>query len=341
MDQKSSISQAEKDYKKQQKLVNQAYGQAMGVYDQQAAELNKMQPQYEQSVIAGYDIQKPILQQGYETQKESLGLERQRTEAGRESALSSARRTYQEGLQRAQQTFGGVGGSSAGLAAGEYLGAETQRQMGQARQTSAQALQGIGIQERAISQNLTNQLQQLEVKKQQDLLKTRDLFRQELNSINAQKASLGLNKANAQLQALSDYNARKRQIEDFYTEQKMNRENYAFQLAEQNKYGLFNQTGTGTTTPKWQDLTSFGGNNQGRSQYLVGLISQPGGAELLAEKGFVTSGNFTYNPSTGEGYDINGLRFPNYAVAAATRAGKSPYETEFLDYQKDYKPQVQ
>lgn len=339
MDKNNSIKQAEKDYKAQQKLVNQAYGEAMGVYNQQAAELAQLQPQYEQSITAGYESQKPILQQGYETQKESLGLQKQATEAGRESALSSARRTYQEGLQRSQQLFGGVGGSSAGQASAEYLGAQTQRNIGQAQQQASQALQGIGIQERDIANNLTNQLQQLEVKKQQDLLKTRDLFRQELNSINSQKASLGLNKANAQLQALSDYNTRKRNIEDFYTQQQASQQNYAFQLAQQAKYGLFNQNVSGNTTPKWTDLKSFGGENQTRSQYLVGLLSTAGGQKALQDQGFVSQGNFIYNPSTGEGYDLFGKRFPDYAINVAIKEGKTPYN--YTDYSATYKNQLQ
>jgi hypothetical protein len=333
MDQKNSIQQAEKDYKKQQKAVNEAFKQAQGVYDNQVTQLQQMQPQYEQSIISGYDVQAPILQQGAQSAQESLGLQRQATEAGRESALSAARRQYQEGLQRSQQLFGGVGGSSTGQASSEYLGAQTQRTMGETRQAAQQSLAGIGQQERAVQANLTNQLQQLEVKKQQDLLKTRDLFRQELNSINSQKASLGLNKANAQLQALSDFNARKRQLEDFYTEQKAARENYAFQLQQQASYGLFNKEGTGTTGPL-QSLSGFGTNNQGRSQYLVSLIGTKEGQKSLQDRGFIVSDNFTYNPSTGEGYDINGIRFPDYAIGYANSRGESPYDyTKQSDYE--------
>ena len=332
MDQKNSIQQAEKDYKKQQKAVNEAFKQAQGVYDNQVTQLQQMQPQYEQSIISGYDVQAPILQQGAQSAQESLGLQRQATEAGRESALSAARRQYQEGLQRSQQLFGGVGGSSTGQASSEYLGAQTQRTMGETRQAAQQSLAGIGQQERAVQANLTNQLQQLEVKKQQDLLKTRDLFRQELNSINSQKASLGLNKANAQLQALSDFNARKRQLEDFYTEQKAARENYAFQLQQQASYGLFNKEGTGSI--KLTDLKSFGRENQNRSQYLVGLLATKEGQKALQDQGFIVSDNFTYNPSTGEGYDINGIRFPDYAVGYANSRGESPYDyTKQSDYE--------
>jgi hypothetical protein len=224
--------------KNTQKQIDKSFKSAMGLYDQQAAQLSQLQPQYEQSIMQGYESQKPIIQQQFQTGMENIGLQKEQTGLQRETALSSARRQYEQGVQKSQQLFGGVAGSVAGQASSDILGAEQMRQLGSVQAQSAQAFQQLGTQERDLQANLANSLQQVEIKKQQDLLKLRDSFRQELNQINAQKGSLALNKANAQLQALQDYNARKRQLEDLAASQRYDMQSYAQKLALQTQqYG--------------------------------------------------------------------------------------------------------
>jgi len=222
--------------RQQNDLINRQFAEAQSLYDTQAQQLIQLQPFYEQSVIRGYESQRPILQQQFQAGMENIGLQKEQTRGQRESALAQARRQYEEGLQKSQTLFGGVGGSSAGQASAEILGAEQLRQMGSAQTQSAQNLMALGTAERDLQGQLTTQLQQLEVKKQQDLMKLRDSFRQELNQINAQKGALSQNKANAQLQALQDYNTRRRQLEDLVTEQRMNLESFAQQAAIQFRY---------------------------------------------------------------------------------------------------------
>jgi hypothetical protein len=203
--------------------------------------------------MQGYESQKPIIQQQFQTGMENIGLQKEQTGQARETALSSARRQYEQGVQRTQQLFGGVAGSNVGQASSDVLASEQMRQLGSVQAQSAQAFQQLGTQERDLQANLSNNLQQLEVRKQQDLMKLRDSFRQELNQINAQKGSLALNKANAQLQALQDYNARKRQLEDMVTTQRMNIESYAQQLALQARYNNQNQV---TNIPDFSNMKS-------------------------------------------------------------------------------------
>ena len=222
--------------RQQNDLINRQFAEAQSLYDTQAQQLIQLQPFYEQSVIRGYESQRPILQQQFQAGMENIGLQKEQTRGQRESALAQARRQYEEGLQKSQTLFGGVGGSSAGQASAEILGAEQLRQMGSAQTQSAQNLMALGTAERDLQGQLTTQLQQLEVKKQQDLMKLRDSFRQELNQINQQKGALSQNKANAQLQALQDYNNRRRQLEDLVTEQRMNLESFAQQAAIQFRY---------------------------------------------------------------------------------------------------------
>jgi hypothetical protein len=231
-----------KNLKNTQKQIDKSYKEAQKMYDTQAAQLAQLQPQYEQTIVQGYESQVPMLQQQAKFGMENIGLQKEQAGQQRETALSSARRQYEQGLQRTQQLFGGVAGSNVGQASSDILAAEQMRQLGSTQAQSAQTFQQLGSQERDIQVNLTNALQQLEVRKQQDLMKLRDSFRQELNQINAQRGALSLNKANAQLQALQDYNARKRQLEDLASQRKYDMESYAQKLRLSNQYNTSSQT---------------------------------------------------------------------------------------------------
>lgn len=232
--QKSQQKSLEKSYKEQQKMINSAYGAAQALYDQQLSQIQQFQPEYEQAITAGYEAQRPILQQQATYGLENVAQQKEATRSARETALSGARRQYEEGLQRSQQLFGGIGGSSAGQATAEYLGAQTQRSMGQARQQSEQALMSLGATERDINATLTNKLAELEVTKTRALTQARDMFRQEINQITSQKGVLGINKANAQIQALQDFNTRRQNLDMYYQQQSDALKNYA----EQSKLDL-------------------------------------------------------------------------------------------------------
>jgi hypothetical protein len=238
-----------KALKETQKGISKQYKSAQKLYDTQARELQQLQPQYEQSIIQGYESQRPMLEQTAQKSIADIGLQKEQTKQQRESALSTARRQYEQGLQKTQQLFGGVAGSSAGMAASDITGAEQMRQFGQATTQASQNLMQLGQAERDVQTNLTNALQQLEVRKQQDLMKLRDSFRQELNQINQAKGTLSMNKANAQLAALQDYNNRRRALDDMVTEQRMNLETYAQQLKLQAQYT--------PATAKVPDLTNL------------------------------------------------------------------------------------
>jgi hypothetical protein len=238
-----------KALKETQKGISKQYKSAQKLYDTQARELQQLQPQYEQSIIQGYESQRPMLEQTAQKSIADIGLQKEQTKQQRESALSTARRQYEQGLQKTQQLFGGVAGSSAGMAASDITGAEQMRQFGQATTQAGQNLMQLGQAERDVQTNLTNALQQLEVRKQQDLMKLRDSFRQELNQINQAKGTLSMNKANAQFAALQDYNNRRRALDDMVTEQRMNLETYAQQLKLQAQYT--------PATAKVPDLTNL------------------------------------------------------------------------------------
>jgi len=300
--------------RQQNDLINRQFAEAQSLYDTQAQQLIQLQPFYEQSVIRGYESQRPILQQQFQAGMENIGLQKEQTRGQRESALAQARRQYEEGLQKSQTLFGGVGGSSAGQASAEILGAEQLRQMGSAQTQSAQNLMALGTAERDLQGQLTTQLQQLEVKKQQDLMKLRDSFRQELNQINAQKGALSQNKANAQLQALQDYNTRRRQLDDLVTEQRMNLESFAQQAAIQFRYNQMGNAQSQAVAPL-PNLRSL--NDQDRARNILTLRNSQAGLNALAQAGFdfqdVAGRTVLYNQTTGETYDLAGRRYADFA----------------------------
>jgi hypothetical protein len=341
-----------KQLKKTQDQINKSFKNAQNIYSTQARELQQLQPQYEQSIMQGYEsqipmlqqqfqssldsinLQRPLLQQQFQSGMENIGLQKEQTKGQRESALATARRQYEQGLQKSQQLFGGVGGSSAGMASADILGAEQLRQTGQAETQSAQNLMSLGTAERGLQGQytnqlqqlelaerdlrgqLTNQLQQLEVRKQQDLMKLRDSFRQELNQINSQRGALSLNKANAQLSALQDYNTRKRQLEDMVTQQRMNLESYAQQAAIQFQY---NQRANAQANQVIQ-LPNFNNmESQEIADNIFNLKNTETGLRALSAAGWNPSPlpggqQIWTNSRTGYTLDTSGIRLEDNAI---------------------------
>lgn len=300
----------EKDFlKTQQSEINKRFKDAQKVYDQQAAQLQQLQPEYEQSIIQGYEVQKPILQQQATSAMENLGLQKETTKQTRESALTQARRQYEQGLQKTQQLFGGVAPSSAAVASSDILAGEQLRQMGQAQTQSAQNLMQIGTAERDVQAQLANSLQQLEVRKQQDLLKLRDAFRQELNQINQARGTLAQNKATAQLQALQDFNTRRRALDDMVTTQRMNLETYAKQLQLQAKYN----TAAQVNIPDFSKM-----NSQAIADNILNLKRTKAGQDALTFAGWtpekIAGKEIWQNQRTGYTLDLGGTRYADNSI---------------------------
>jgi hypothetical protein len=228
-------SKKEKQYQKDlQKLINQQYQSGQQFLGGQEARLQQFQPQVEEQITTTYESQIPQVQQLAETQTGQVRSQQEQTRAERESALASARRQYQEGTQRTQQLFGGVGGSSAGLAQSELLAREQARQMGATQRQAQQTIGGLEQNIRDIETTTANQLQKLQTDKSNALLQARDQFRQQLDTINSQRFQLAQDKANKQIQALQEFNARRRQIEDFTRQQQANLQAYK----DQQTFGL-------------------------------------------------------------------------------------------------------
>lgn len=237
-----SLSKAEKDYQKNvAKNIQEQFQSGTSFLTGQEQRLQGLQPQIEEQVRATYEAQVPQIQETERQQTAGIRGQQEETRAQRESALAQARRQYQEGTQRAQALFGGVAGSSAGLAQSELLAREQARQMGATQRQASQNILGLEENLRNVQATTAQALRQVEQDKQSAILKVRDQFRQQLDAINSQRFQLAQDKSNKQLQALQDFNARRRQLEDYYTQQEdalrntreqaaIGLENYAQQL---------------------------------------------------------------------------------------------------------------
>jgi hypothetical protein len=271
-------SKKEKQYQKDlQKLINQQYQAGQQFLGGQEARLQQFQPQVEEQITTTYESQVPQVQQLAETQTGQVRSQQEQTRAERESALASARRQYQEGTQRTQQLFGGVGGSSAGLAQSELLAREQARQMGATQRQAQQTIGGLEQNIRDIETTTANQLQKLQTDKSNALLQARDQFRQQLDTINSQRFQLAQDKANKQIQALQEFNARRRQIEDFTRQQQANLQAYK----DQQTFGLgiyeqqlrLAQRYQPSTSINYPNLIGYGYDNTGRQGAINQLMS--------------------------------------------------------------------
>ena len=241
-------SKKEKQYQKDLKnLINQQYSAGTQYLTGQEQRLQSFQPQVEEQIKTTYDVQAPQIQEQLRQQTAGIRGQQEETRAQRESALASARRQYQEGTQRTQALFGGVAGSSAGMAQSELLAREQQRQFGQTQRQAQQNISGLEQNLMTAQATTEQQLRRVEQDKQNALLQSRDAFRQQLDTINSQRFQLAQDKANKQIQALQEFNARRRQLEDFYkqqeasinayrTQSQIGLQNYAQQLAMAQRY---------------------------------------------------------------------------------------------------------
>jgi hypothetical protein len=269
-------SKSEKKYQKElSNLINQQYNAGQQFLTGQEARLQQYQPQVEEQITTTFESQVPQVQQLAQTQRTQVAGQQEQTKQQRESALSEARRQYQEGTQRTQQLFGGVAGSSAGQAQSELLAREQQRQMGATTRQAQQQLGGLEQTLRDIETTTANQLQKLQIDKQNALLQARDTFRQQLDTINSERFKLASDKASKQITALQDFNARRRQIEDYTRQQEANlqaykdQQNFGLGIYEQ-QLRLAQKYPTGTPAVNVPNLASYGYNDAGR----LGAINQ-------------------------------------------------------------------
>ena len=229
---KPGLTQADLDFQKEyNKQLNKLYGQGMKMIEGQISRLQQYQPQYLQQLAATYESQIPELQRITEQGRTAIGEQETGTKRQRETSLAEARRTYEQGVQRGQQLFGGVGGSSAGQAFADIASQQLLKGTGEVMSTSAENLLKLQNARRDLDAKLQADLAKLDLDKKTALIQAQNTFRQELDKINEKKYDLQTQKANAQLTALKDFNKRRTDLEDFYTKQQSELQLYREKLA--------------------------------------------------------------------------------------------------------------
>jgi hypothetical protein len=263
---------AEETYQEQvRKAIEDASKQQLQFLGQREASLQAELPTVLEQVASPFEQQLPALQQQLQ-QQQTLGAEQTESLKQQEQqALAQARRSAEEQGLRAVQQFGGVGGSSTAQAAGELIGREALRTQGAIQTQRAAGIQNIQNQLRAIQGEYDANAARLQLQKQQAVSQARLDFQRQLDSIKQARAEVGVTKANQTLQALSDFAARRRQLED----QSAQQQNNLNLLREQAILNAQNVALTQNVTPQQITPVNFAGfvNASERAKALQSIIS--------------------------------------------------------------------
>lgn len=303
---KTAEEQYQEDLRKQ---IESAYQGQLGYLTGQEQSLQAQLPDYLASISSPYEQQTPLLQQQLSEQQAQGMSEQERLRMQEAQAQAGIRRLAEEQSQRAVQQFGGVGGSSAAQAAGELVAREQLRQQGAARTQTAQGIQNVQDQLRAIQSEYNANVSKLQLQKEQALSQARISFQQQLDSIRKEKALAGVTKAQQTIQALQDFATRRRTIEDQVTQQQNNlqtlRETAALNAQNIVLQGQIAQQQGAQTPIKFSTFT----NSAEAGKVLQGILQQTGNnPQLLANYGLRFAGQSPTGEdlySTSEGIVIN------------------------------------
>jgi len=269
-----------------QREIENAYNEQMNYL---ANVEGRLRPDYESALGEA--------QKAFEAQQSMLGgqrtqargtLEEQgiRGQQAYESALTEARRLYDQ-LQRGyQQRFGGS--SSAGQAATEISNVERMRQQGQNYRT----LQDVNRQVQSGLQNIEQQynssLLQLEQNKQAAINQARRDFTDKLNQIDQMRMQAGTNKSQAKLQALQNLRNQVLQIEAENRQFQKNLDLYKAQAQIQLEANAKSGTTTtsAVTTGVQNALQNFGTGTL--PNLTIGSPTTTTGSNLLTSAGQIT-----------------------------------------------------
>jgi hypothetical protein len=278
----------QKRLKEYQSQIDKLYKQGLENISGQERRLQEYQPQYLSQVQALYESQVPELQRITEQGRTAIGEQETGVRKQEQTALAEARRQYEQGVQKGQQLFGGVAGSSTGQAFSDIASQELLRGTGNVMTTSSENINRLNTARRDLESKLQTDLAKLDLDKKSALLTAQNQFRQELDSINSKRYELQTQKANAQLQALKDFNSRKQNLEDFYIKQQADLQNYQAKLSMQTAASASN-LGSVVDNINLETIT----NPQSKLAAFDYLISNP---EIASYSGYIIRND----PDTGE-----------------------------------------
>jgi len=192
-------------------------GQQESLLGNQQTQLQNQLPLTEQQITQGFDETRPSIQQAQDQQLQNLGQQAQTAQTQTGGLIGQASRLFNE-LSTGASRFTGT---SAAGAYGEILGRTTSEQIGNARNSLAQTLQGIE-QERGQTVSFFNsKMQDLERNKNLAVQQAQQDFRAEIAKVNSAIVGLGQDKISAQrdkgarnLSALANFQQRVADIRD-------------------------------------------------------------------------------------------------------------------------------
>lgn len=307
--QKTAEQKYQEDIKNQ---IENAYKAQVNFLSGQEASLQGQLPDYLASIARPFEAQQPLLEQQLAEQQakgitQQEGLKQQQVQG-----LAQTRRSAEEAGIRNVQQFGGVGGSSAGQAAGELIAREALKQQGAIQQQTVQGIQNINDQLRAIQGEYNANVSKLALQKEQALSNARLEFQKQLDTIRKEKMTAGVTKANMTIQALGQFAATRQQIEKDAQTQSNNLAILREQAALNAQNLRLTQSLTPTTITNvptsFKNFFQEGTSNQ--SSELAKVLTAGVAAGTIKPFGTNASGEQLFIDKDGMIADIKGNKYP-------------------------------
>jgi hypothetical protein len=233
--------------------IDEAYGASYGYLDKAEGALRSDFPNALAEAEAMFKTNSSTLGNQKASAGEALDVQGKKAQKTKESALSAARRLYQEQGIGANQRFGGS--SSAGQAFSELQSREQARNYGETERQYADVSNQIETQRNAVEREYSTGLLQLEQQKQTAVSNATRDFQNKLLQIEQNRAQIGQAKAEAKLGALQAYRTQVFQIEQqntaFQQQLQLMREQANMQLSS------FNQSSAGAVGGATQAAGAF------------------------------------------------------------------------------------
>lgn len=278
------VTGEEQMYDKESAAINGLYSDSERYLNEQYKNAIAGEQDYYKTFTTPYETQLPELQATLTNEAGQRDMAINSAKQTEQTALSEARRLYNELLQRNNQQFGGVGGSSAGQASGEIAARELQRNSGSIQRQTTDQINSLNKQYSDFENTVNSQIRELNLQKDLALAQAKEAFRQRLDQINSAKAELGVNKANAKLNLMQQFRQRVQQINDTVSSQQFQLEaqrqsaqlSLSNQIAAMNKQAELTGYNTNIDTTDATNYSSIGTGQNNGGNSLVGYVGNSG-----------------------------------------------------------------
>lgn len=203
IDRSAQDAQQKALYDQETGMIDNAYGDAMGIYDGIYNNRVAQKDNYLNTATSPYDAQLPLLQTQRDSALKNNSQMQNTQDMDQQNAIASARRLYSELGQGVKQRFGGT--NSAGEFAQQFYGREFQKQLGDVQNTHGKNI--AVLQDKAAQIDAEHQANLRQISLQRDAAKAQAQidFQNELDKISQAKGQIAQAKADRKLQALQGY----------------------------------------------------------------------------------------------------------------------------------------